>query len=258
MSINTHLLKILGVTTDNTSNNDTMITQLSAQLDDFPGASNQTRCFLHILNLTAKAIISQFDIPKAKNGVVMDQAAQALASLAEGLDLEEQDAYGDQLEELEDDEADDKPLDRWVDPRDGLTDEERKQIDLNIRPVQTTLTKVRVAFLSCRVETDSVKLCKFAHAVKKSTTILIPQWYKTLSSCHLPCHMMPHDVSTRWNSTYDMLLFALDFHPAINSMTAMCDLDPWKFELSPAEWGIAEELRDVLKVSFQSLSILVY
>jgi hypothetical protein len=140
MPINTHLLKILGVTADNASNNDTMITQLSAHLDDFPGASNQTRCFLHILNITAKAIISQFDVPKAKNGVVMDQAAQALASLAEGLDVEEQDAYEDQ--ELGDDDVDDPPLDRWVDLRDGLTDEEQDQIDLNIRPVRTTLTKV--------------------------------------------------------------------------------------------------------------------
>ena len=36
---------------------------------------------------------------------------------------------------------------------------------------------------------------------------------------------MPRDVVTHWNSTYDMLLFALDFHPAIDSMTTMCDFD---------------------------------
>jgi hypothetical protein len=84
--------------------------------------------------------------------------------------------------------------------------------------------------------------------VKKSTTILLPQWYTTLSSCSLPHCMMPHDVTTCWNSTYDMLSFALDFCLAIDSMTVKCDLDLQKYELSPAEWGITKELRDVLKV----------
>ena len=43
-----------------------------------------------------------------------------------------------------------------------------------------------------------------------------------------------------------MLKFALDFRPAIDAMTAVRDL--WKYELSPVEWGIAEELKVILKV----------
>ena len=131
---------------DNVSNNDTMIEDLSLHLDDFAGASNQTRCFLHVLNLTAKAIIQQFDVPKAKKGVVMDDTAQALASLAEGLDAEEKEAYDTQ--DCRDDEADDPPLNRWIDYREGLTDEEKNNIYLSIQPVQTTLTKVHVMLLS--------------------------------------------------------------------------------------------------------------
>lgn len=84
--------------------------------------------------------------------------------------------------------------------------------------------------------------------MKKSTTILLPQWYSTLDSCDLPHRMMPRDVSTRWNSTFDMLHFALEYRDAIDTMTAKRDLDLRKYELSPAEWGIAKELRDVLKV----------
>jgi hypothetical protein len=140
MSIETHLFKILGVTTDNVSNNDTMIVELSRCLDDFPGTLNQTRCFLHILNITAKATIAQFDVQKARNSVAMDQAAVALASLAEGLDIEEQDAYHNQ--EYGDNEVNDTPLDQWVDLHDGLTDEERTQIDLSVQPIQAKLTKV--------------------------------------------------------------------------------------------------------------------
>jgi hypothetical protein len=125
-----------------------MIDHLSLLLDNFPGTPNQTRCFLHILSITAKAIIKQFDVLKAKNGgsAVMDQAAEALASLAEGLDSEEQEAYGNQ--EYRDDEANDPPLERWIDFHKGLTEEERNKIDLRICPVQTMLTKVSATLLS--------------------------------------------------------------------------------------------------------------
>ena len=86
--------------------------------------------------------------------------------------------------------------------------------------------------------------------MKNSTMILLPQWYKTLCSCTLPPRMMPCDAATQWNSTYDMLHIALDFHTAIDVMTSMCEFHLRKYELSPAEWGIAKELRDILKVTF--------
>ena len=54
--------------------------------------------------------------------------------------------------------------------------------------------------------------------------------------------MVPRDVSTCWNSTYDMLEFAID------AMTAVRDFDLCQYELLPTEWDIAAKLRDVLKV----------
>jgi hypothetical protein len=51
---------------------------------------------------------------------------------------------------------------------------------------------------------------------------------------------------------FDMLRFAIEFHPAIDTMMAMCNLDLQKYELSPEEWLIAQELQDILKVSFGS------
>ncbi|KAH8977444.1 hypothetical protein EDB92DRAFT_1808687 [Lactarius akahatsu] len=91
------------------------------------------------------------------------------------------------------------------------------------------------------------KLCKLAYAMTKPTTVLFPQWYNKLVSCRLPCHMMPRDVSTQWNSMFNMLHFALQYHLAINAMTAMHALDLQKYELSPEEWEIVKELRNVLK-----------
>ena len=70
-----------------------------------------------------------------------DQAAQVLASLAEGLNVEKQEAYEDQ--EFLDDEVDDPPLDQWVDLHNGTPDEEKEEINLNVQLVQTVLTKVR-------------------------------------------------------------------------------------------------------------------
>ncbi|EIW51900.1 uncharacterized protein TRAVEDRAFT_78597, partial [Trametes versicolor FP-101664 SS1] len=53
--------QILGVTCDNASNNDVMVDHLNVLLEAFGGSFARTRCFLHILNLTAKSLLKQFD-----------------------------------------------------------------------------------------------------------------------------------------------------------------------------------------------------
>lgn len=61
--------------------------------------------------------------------------------------------------------------------------------------------------------------------------------------------MMPRDVSTRWNSTYDMLAFANDYRSALDIITGDRNMDLRKFEMSQEEWIVAAQLREVLKVS---------
>ena len=84
-------MQILSVTTYNTSNNDTMIRHLSEILEGFPGAVNQTRCFAHTPNISAKAILKQFDLPKGRlnKDLQVDAAARAFADLTAELDIEE-------------------------------------------------------------------------------------------------------------------------------------------------------------------------
>ena len=55
-----------------------------------------------------------------------------------------------------------------------------------------------------------------------------------------------------------MLDFAIQYRVAIDAMTAVRDFDLRKYELVSSEWGIAKELRDVLRVSNPSLSALFY
>ena len=83
-------------------------------------------------------------------------------------------------------------------------------------------------------------------AIKNSSTIVLPRWYKVLESLALQPRMMLHDVSTRWNSMYDMLEFAAEYRAALNVITANLDINLCQFELSKKEWGMATELCDVL------------
>jgi hypothetical protein len=58
---------------------------------------------------------------------------------------------------------------------------------------------------------------------------------------------MPRDVATRWNSTFDMLNFAIDYRKAIDVISGDRDMELRQFELAEFEWKIATQLRDVLK-----------
>jgi hypothetical protein len=65
---------------------------------------------------------------------------------------------------------------------------------------------------------------------------------------------MPRDVTTRWNSTYDMLYCALQYRVAIESITSDRKNNLRQFELTEDEWVIVQELQDTLKVRDTALS----
>jgi hypothetical protein len=131
--------QILSVTCDNASPNDVMIDALAELVVAFPGAANRTRCFTHILNLVVKVILCQFDVPKAKADEALDVASQALVDLAGDIEMEE--AIMDERDDEEEDDDDDGE-EGSIDPCDGMSQEDRDELDLSVRPVRLVLVKV--------------------------------------------------------------------------------------------------------------------
>ena len=122
-----------------------MVEELANLLDDFPGPANQTRCFLHILNLVVKSIIRQFDLPKSKktsddedeDDPTLDTATAELLKLAADIDLEEQITVS-----AGDDEVTDDDDEGWIDEREDMTEDELKELAASMQPVRLLLTKV--------------------------------------------------------------------------------------------------------------------
>jgi hypothetical protein len=123
---------------DNASSNDAMIDKLAELLDDFPGAANRTRCFSHILNLVAKSVMKQFDLPKARADEALDAATQALVNLAGDIESEEASMGGD----LVGDEEDDDNGEGLEDVRDEMSEDEIVALDESLQPVRLVLVKV--------------------------------------------------------------------------------------------------------------------
>jgi hypothetical protein len=85
-------------------------------------------------------------------------------------------------------------------------------------------------------------------AVKNLSTLTLPEWFKILGRLDLAPCMIPWDIKNRWNSTYDMLQFSIEYHVAIYELASNCKFELWKYEMSKEEWVIAAQLCKVLKV----------
>ena len=58
---------------------------------------------------------------------------------------------------------------------------------------------------------------------------------------------MPRDVLTRWNSTYIMLVFAIQYRSALEAITGDRNLTLRSYELDDEEWHLVEHLSKVLE-----------
>ena len=89
---------------------------------------------------------------------------------------------------------------------------------------------------------------KISFAIVHSTTIALPAWQEICAANALPPCLIPHDVKTRWNSTYDMLRVASEYHAAIDDITADKSVKLQKYKLDEEDWDVVKDLLRVLKV----------
>ncbi|KIL55066.1 hypothetical protein M378DRAFT_57248, partial [Amanita muscaria Koide BX008] len=91
------------------------------------------------------------------------------------------------------------------------------------------------------------QLRKVAYAIKNSSTKLLPRWREICKENQMKVRVMPRDVTTRWNSTFEMLDFAIEYKRALDQITGERDCKLRDYELLRREWAIASELRDIFK-----------
>ncbi|KAG1900157.1 uncharacterized protein F5891DRAFT_952567, partial [Suillus fuscotomentosus] len=88
---------------------------------------------------------------------------------------------------------------------------------------------------------------KLGFKIIHSTVKLLPAWHEILEALKMRVTTLPWDVSTCWNSTFDMVEYALRNREAIDAVTQRQDLGLRQLELTDHEWVIAEQLQDILK-----------
>lgn len=118
-----------------------MIKELEKHLPDFPGQANQTRCFAHTINLVAKSLLRQFDVPKKKAAADSDAndsdaIGRQILRLADEIEVEEAET------EMNEDDGGNDNVDGWVDEVAALTEEERVELNESVQPVRLVLVKV--------------------------------------------------------------------------------------------------------------------
>ena len=77
---------------------------------------------------------------------------------------------------------------------------------------------------------------------------MLPAWKTILKNLKMAERVLPRDVTTRWNSTFDMLDFAYSHRKPLDLMMQDRENGLRDYELSEDEWEIVRQLRDALKV----------
>ncbi|KAG6839609.1 hypothetical protein C0991_000965 [Blastosporella zonata] len=118
------------------------------------------------------------------------------------------------------------------DPFAALDEEDEEELLANTEAICTVIFKVQ----------------KLSFSIVNSTTRVLPVWYKTCASLGLHWCLIPRDVRTQWNSTFDMLQMALSYCMAVDAITADKALNLRHYELFDDEWMAISDVVSVLKV----------
>ncbi|KIK77092.1 hypothetical protein PAXRUDRAFT_167828, partial [Paxillus rubicundulus Ve08.2h10] len=182
--------------------------------------------------------IRLFDTKKKDADAMLNSVSEELSKLAEMCkDMEGIETAG-LPHDGEESESDDAAMDNdggWVDEVELLTAEEKLELQENIMPLKLALVKVR----------------KLAYKIIHSSTIVLPAWKNILKDLKMSATLMPRNVATCWNSTFDMLDYALSHRNAVDAITQRRDLGLRKFKLGDHEWAHLQTSRMVQQHLFR-------
>ena len=118
-----------------------MIKELAKLLTEF-SVVNHTCCFLHVVNLVAKSLIRQFNIPKKAGDQELSDDDHELYEVAKNVNLEATATAAHDNEQGDDDEGENDNTEGWIDEQDELTAKEHQQLLASTRPFKLALAKV--------------------------------------------------------------------------------------------------------------------
>ncbi|KAJ3965890.1 hypothetical protein EV361DRAFT_809966, partial [Lentinula raphanica] len=88
---------------------------------------------------------------------------------------------------------------------------------------------------------------KISFKIIHSTTILLPKWWEQVAGTQFEGQILPRDVATRWNSTFDMLAAFIRLKEPITEFLNRSSNGLAEYALDNEEWEAIEGLVSVLK-----------
>ncbi|KAJ3817414.1 hypothetical protein F5880DRAFT_1492959 [Lentinula raphanica] len=117
-----------------------------------------------------------------------------------------------------------------------LTAAERNEWQHKVLPVKSALFKTR----------------KVSFKIIHSTTLLLPRWREQVAGTEFEGQVLPRDVATQWNSTFDMLAAFLRMREPVNEFLDRSSNGLAEYALDDEEWKAIEGLVSVLRLTDES------
>ncbi|KAJ3742257.1 hypothetical protein EV360DRAFT_57808 [Lentinula raphanica] len=102
------------------------------------------------------------------------------------------------------------------------------------------------------VKSALFKTRKISFKIIHSTTNLLPKWRAHVSEMEFKDQVLPRDVATRWNSTFDMLSAFLQMKDLVSGFLDHSSYQLVEYILDDDEWEAIEGLVSVLKLTDDS------
>ncbi|KAF8239141.1 hypothetical protein L208DRAFT_1239312, partial [Tricholoma matsutake] len=217
--------------------------------------SNHIHCFNHTLQLLAKMLLKPFHscLRSKKATSVFDDGDNNTGNAnagnsGDGAD-NDNDNDGDDEEPGHLEADNDSPLDGEDEDKDdgGDGEEDEDDPDDGIDELEELGAESEVKFIQ---DTKAIRemIDKLAFVIIHLSTKLLPSWRSLcIQQKRKPC-LIPCDVVTQWNSTYNMLRLTLNYRAPIDAIMADKSLKLRKYELDDIHWKIVGDLVSVLEV----------